>query len=169
MEKEAFDLHVLGTPPAFVLSQDQTLIKSSNNLAIVKLNCLLAYCLLVKNVCCLESIKTPYTFGLSLLCSVFKGLHFFFQQLLYLNVFLRFCQQLFSSFFDFVFQKCFSNSFIITRRLLFVNNFFEVFFDRIKLRKLSFFYDSVILSWCDPSVNSLFQLFSLAIFALSNK
>ncbi|EGP0010083.1 TPA: hypothetical protein JZ633_000754 [Enterococcus faecium] len=38
MEKEAFDLHVLGTPPAFVLSQDQTLIKSSNNLAIVKLN-----------------------------------------------------------------------------------------------------------------------------------
>ncbi|WP_331708926.1 Rib/alpha-like domain-containing protein [Enterococcus faecalis] len=24
--KEAFDLHVLGTPPAFVLSQDQTLI-----------------------------------------------------------------------------------------------------------------------------------------------
>ena len=78
MEKEAFDLHVLGTPPAFVLSQDQTLIKSSNNLAIVKLNCLLAYCLLVKNVCCLESIKTPYTFGLSLLCSVFKGLHFSF-------------------------------------------------------------------------------------------
>ena len=73
-KKEAFDLHVLGTPPAFVLSQDQTLIKSSNNLAIVKLNCLLAYCLLVKNVCCLESIKTPYTFGLSLLCSVFKGL-----------------------------------------------------------------------------------------------
>ena len=26
-KKEAFDLHVLGTPPAFVLSQDQTLIK----------------------------------------------------------------------------------------------------------------------------------------------
>ena len=73
-KKKAFDLHVLGTPPAFVLSQDQTLIKSSNNLTIVKLNCLLAYCLLVKNVCCLESIKTPYTFGLSLLCSVFKGL-----------------------------------------------------------------------------------------------
>ena len=38
VEKEAYDLHVLGTPPAFVLSQDQTLIKSSNNLAIVKLN-----------------------------------------------------------------------------------------------------------------------------------
>jgi len=26
-KKEAFNLHVLGTPPAFVLSQDQTLIK----------------------------------------------------------------------------------------------------------------------------------------------
>src|SRR5699024_11181333 len=26
LKKEAFDLHVLGTPPAFVLSQDQTLI-----------------------------------------------------------------------------------------------------------------------------------------------
>ena len=37
-EKEAFDLHVLGTPPAFVLSQDQTLIKKIwNNLSIVKL------------------------------------------------------------------------------------------------------------------------------------
>ena len=43
-KRDSFDLHVLGTPPAFVLSQDQTLIKSSNNLAIVKLNCLLAYC-----------------------------------------------------------------------------------------------------------------------------
>ncbi|EGP5667947.1 hypothetical protein DSH95_03030, partial [Enterococcus faecium] len=49
-------------------------------------------------------------------------------------------------FFDFVFLKSFSNSFIITHRLLFVNNFFEVFFDRIKLRKLFFFNDSVILS-----------------------
>ncbi len=37
-KKKRYDLHVLGTPPAFVLSQDQTLIKSSNNLAIVKLN-----------------------------------------------------------------------------------------------------------------------------------
>ena len=37
-KKEAFDLHVLGTPPAFVLSQDQTLIKKIwNNRMIVKL------------------------------------------------------------------------------------------------------------------------------------
>jgi hypothetical protein len=28
----SFDLHVLGTPPAFVLSQDQTLHRKSNQL-----------------------------------------------------------------------------------------------------------------------------------------
>ncbi|WP_205229545.1 hypothetical protein, partial [Enterococcus durans] len=66
VEKEAYDLHVLGTPPAFVLSQDQTLIiKVRTILRLLSSICLLAYCLLVKNVCCLESIKTPYTFGLS--------------------------------------------------------------------------------------------------------
>ncbi len=53
--KEAFDLHVLGTPPAFVLSQDQTLIiKVRTILRLLSSICLLAYCLLVKNVCCLE-------------------------------------------------------------------------------------------------------------------
>ena len=52
---EAFDLHVLGTPPAFVLSQDQTLIiKVRTILRLLSSICLLAYCLLVKNVCCLE-------------------------------------------------------------------------------------------------------------------
>ena len=30
-EIHSLDLHVLGTPPAFVLSQDQTLIKKFNN------------------------------------------------------------------------------------------------------------------------------------------
>lgn len=109
MEKEAYDLHVLGTPPAFVLSQDQTLIKSSNNLAIVKLNCLLAYCLLVKNVCCLESIKTPYTFGLS--------------------YFVQFSKVYFIGN---VFPICFgcrSNFYIIPERQVIVNSFLKVFFD----------------------------------------
>ena len=51
----AFYLHVLGTPPAFVLSQDQTLIiKVRTILRLLSSICLLAYCLLVKNVCCLE-------------------------------------------------------------------------------------------------------------------
>ncbi len=48
--------------------------KSSNNLAIVKLNCLLAYCLLVKNVCCLELNQDALHIWFVLLCSVFKGL-----------------------------------------------------------------------------------------------
>ena len=62
----------------------------------------------------------------------------------------------FKSFFDFVFSKSFSNSFIITCCLLFVKNFFEVFFDRIKLRKLFFFNNSVILSCHYQHVNNLF-------------
>ena len=38
-----FDLHVLGTPPAFILSQDQTLTKSFFRPAILPMACL-AYC-----------------------------------------------------------------------------------------------------------------------------
>ncbi|RYS86728.1 hypothetical protein EAI86_13095, partial [Enterococcus hirae] len=49
--------------------------------------------------------------------------------------------------------------FIITRRLLFVNNFFEVFFDRIKLRKLSFFNDLVILSCVFRNVKNFSAIF----------
>ncbi|OSP56996.1 hypothetical protein EFP6CSP_16855, partial [Enterococcus faecium] len=78
VEKEAFDLHVLGTPPAFVLSQDQTLIKSSNILRLLSSICLLAYCLLVKNVCCLELNQDALHIWFVLLCSVFKGLIFLF-------------------------------------------------------------------------------------------
>ncbi len=74
MEKEAYDLHVLGTPPAFVLSQDQTLIKVRTILRLLSSICLLAYCLLVKNVCCLESNQDALHIWFVLLCSVFKGL-----------------------------------------------------------------------------------------------
>ncbi|EEI59441.1 hypothetical protein HMPREF0352_2323, partial [Enterococcus faecium TX1330] len=44
-------------------------------------------------------------------------------------------------------------------RLLFVKNFFEVFFDRIRLRKLFFFNDSVILSCHHKHVNNYFLSF----------
>jgi len=74
------------------------------------------------------------------------------------------CQLFFKSFFNFVFQKCFSNSFIITRRLLFVNNFFEVYFDEIKLHKLSVFNDSVILSCDNSHVKNFLNLFYYFIF-----
>jgi hypothetical protein len=139
---------------------------------IVKLNCLLAYCLLVKNVCCLELIKTPYTFGLSLLCSVFKGL-LELKQLLK-HRFKSFndcrsnfytiseCQLLVNSFLKVFFasfsKSRFSNSLIITYRLLFVKNFFEFFLDKIKLLHRFFFNDFVILS-CDLShVKNFFKL-----------
>ncbi len=73
-KKEAFDLHVLGTPPAFVLSQDQTLIKVRTILRLLSSICLLAYCLLVKNVYCLELNQDALHIWFVLLCSVFKGL-----------------------------------------------------------------------------------------------
>ena len=73
---------------------------------------------------------------------------------------------LFKSFFRFRFSKSFSSSFIVTYRLLFVKNFFEVFFDRIKLRKLFFFNDSVILSCHHQHVNNYFSsFFNAALFA----
>ena len=143
---------------------------------IVKLNCLLAYCLLVKNVCCLELIKTPYTFGLSLLCSVFKGLLELKQPLKHRfksfndcrsNFYIiSECQFLVNSFlkvfFASFFRSRFSNSFIITYRLLFIKNFFEVFLDETKLLHRFFFNDFVILS-CDLShvKNFLKLLFNL--------
>ncbi len=56
--------------------------------------CLLAYCLLVKNVCCLESNQDALHIWFVLLCSVFKGLIFLFQQLFNLIRFRRERQQL---------------------------------------------------------------------------
>ena len=127
--------------------------------------CLLAYCLLVKNVCCLELNQDALHIWFVLLCSVFKGLlhrecfpiRFWLPlQLLYHIRETSDCQLFFKSFFRFRFSKSFGNSFIITYRLLFVKNFFEVFFDRIKLRKWFFFNDSVILSCHFQHVNNLF-------------
>ncbi len=61
--------------------------------------CLLAYCLLVKNVCCLELNQDALHIWFVLLCSVFKGLIFLFQQLFNLIRFRRECQQLLCLFF----------------------------------------------------------------------
>ncbi|ROX47264.1 hypothetical protein EGW26_03335 [Enterococcus faecium] len=62
---------------------------------------MLAYCLLVKNVCCLELNQDALHIWFVLLCSVFKGLIFLFQQLFNLIRFRRECQQLFL----FIFSK----------------------------------------------------------------
>ncbi len=61
--------------------------------------CLLAYCLLVKNVCCLELNQDALHIWFVLLCSVFKGLIF-----------------------------CFNNSLILSDSEENVNNFFVYFF-----------------------------------------
>ena len=64
----AFYLHVLGTPPAFVLSQDQTLIKSSSSHSFLSLTDLLFFFIVqYYNISC-----SALHIGSS--CSVFKGL-----------------------------------------------------------------------------------------------
>ena len=52
--KEAFDLHVLGTPPVRPEPGSNSHNKVRTILRLLSSICLLAYCLLVKNVCCLE-------------------------------------------------------------------------------------------------------------------
>ena len=64
----AFYLHVLGTPPAFVLSQDQTLIKSLSSHSFLSLTDLLFFhCSVLQPFYC-----SALHIGSS--CSVFKGL-----------------------------------------------------------------------------------------------
>ena len=63
----AFYLHVLGTPPAFVLSQDQTLIKSLSSHSFLSLTDLLFFIVQYYNLSC-----SALHIGSS--CSVFKGL-----------------------------------------------------------------------------------------------
>ena len=64
----AFYLHVLGTPPAFVLSQDQTLIKSLSSHSFLSLTDLLFFSLF-------STITLSYSaLHIGSSCSVFKGL-----------------------------------------------------------------------------------------------
>ncbi|EFX55879.1 hypothetical protein HMPREF0849_01864, partial [Streptococcus sp. C300] len=63
----AFYLHVLGTPPAFVLSQDQTLIKSLSSHSFLSLTDLLFFIVQYYNLS-----YSALHIGSS--CSVFKGL-----------------------------------------------------------------------------------------------
>ena len=70
----AFYLHVLGTPPAFVLSQDQTLIKSLSSHSFLSLTDLLFFSLFSTT----SMVVVPCNNGSS--CSVFKGLCHSFSQ-----------------------------------------------------------------------------------------
>ena len=63
----SFDLHVLGTPPAFVLSQDQTLNKSYlNSLSAAKifsLNAYLSFNYFKEFYTCFHKFKSPFLAG----------------------------------------------------------------------------------------------------------
>ena len=118
----AFYLHVLGTPPAFVLSQDQTLIK---NLIIVR--ALTHYRHLTIYSCKL----TGYNFfyhnpALGFLFSSQRSLSLL-RQLLYSSKSRIACQHFFWSFFTSRVRRLFRNSlFIISSLTYLVNNFFKV-------------------------------------------
>ena len=90
----SFDLHVLSTPPAFVLSQDQTL----HDRSFVWLD----YFLPCSNS--LLGITTSHI-GLirSLYCSVFKEPSLF-KRLDYLTTFREVCQMIFSNYFSSLFR-----------------------------------------------------------------
>ena len=91
----SFDLHVLSTPPAFVLSQDQTLHD--------RLFVWLDYFLPCSNS--LLGIATSHI-GLirSLYCSVFKEPSLF-KRLDYLTTFVEVCQTIFSNLFQHSFKR----------------------------------------------------------------
>ena len=120
----SFDLHVLSTPPAFVLSQDQTL----HDRSFVWLD----YFLPCSNS--LLGIATSHI-GLirSLYCSVFKEPSLF-KRLDYLTTFISFCQMFFEIFFKVSFSfglsiclcspLCRATYEIISHLLLSVNWFF---------------------------------------------
>ena len=108
-----FDLHVLSVPPAFVLSQDQTLYKSCISISVsTKLRSLFNNaCVITAHfyTLCLSfpffqrNLKGRYFFCIvqfSRCCFVFRSLaeHFYY------ITFRRFCQVLFSSFFKIFFS-----------------------------------------------------------------
>ncbi len=72
----SFDLHVLGTPPAFILSQDQTLNILYLNGTFVPIKSIEAFQLSKESFCLFRLFKEPfsgaYLHKLFLHCSIFK-------------------------------------------------------------------------------------------------
>ena len=117
----AFYLHVLGTPPAFVLSQDQTLI---NTLIIVR--ALTHYRRLTIYSCKLTGYNFFYNPALGFLFSSQRSLSLL-RQLLYSSKSRITCQHFFWSFFTSRVRCLSRNSlFIISSLTYLVNNFFKV-------------------------------------------
>ena len=116
----AFYLHVLGTPPAFVLSQDQTLI---NTLIIVR--ALTHYRRLTIYSCNLTGYNSSIITLHLVSYSVLKGLLPLLRQLLYSIKDRISCQHFFEVFFLLRAGRLSRNSlFIISSLLKLVNSFF---------------------------------------------
>ena len=106
-KRTPFDLHVLGMPPAFVLSQDQTLHKIYLEFLAHSLTCLASFVLsekleivFVRTITIYDSVSIIwfvrfqlFNFQRALLAAVLR-------QLLYITTPSGLCQHLFSSFFQ---------------------------------------------------------------------
>ena len=140
-----FDLHVLGTPPAFILSQDQTLM--------FKFVRSKSVWLILPFYCCFRFLFSEISLRTFLFCLEFSGLHYclfvkvpFFllevfpeelsflslRQLIDFIISSSVCQELFSFYFQVSFETwllitC-SNSSVVYQNFLFVSSSFFIFF-----------------------------------------
>ena len=176
--KSPFDLHVLGTPPAFILSQDQTLMLKW---------CLcpasfIWHCLLLIRVAC-QSFDQLACSWISLKILEFSGLHYCLfvkdhnlllrkssfircccsqRQLWYLIITAFVCQQLFWNLFR-LGKLCFPwQMFMLTYLSDFVNNFFEIFssfFRAVVLSRRCLNNESEYITLC-PTCQHYFAYFS---------
>ena len=133
----SLDLHVLSTPPAFILSQDQTLVKSVciqfriNQLANSSLFTVVLVCLktVLKNLLLKKFSRVVVVYcsviKVLCLCRSFQATAFiFYQKLLSLSrTFLFF----FVALFELSFAVSRDSLFRISLSELFVNNFFDLF------------------------------------------
>ena len=130
----SFDLHVLSTPPAFILSQDQTLIKNLSRVQIW-----------------LWSLSIPFTvLGLYQTCVcyvLFEILYLEFQGCHVVN-FSRF----------FVVELISDNFYMLSHSVFFVNNFFNSFFDVLHTFQMRIIMKYVSCDLCSFGVSYREQL-----------
>ena len=105
----SIDLHVLGTPPAFILSQDQTLHLISSSI-VTAFRCL----------SCINLLTFVVSYKVSISCSVFKELpHCPFEQCsMSISSFRFLCQHVFRFFCFFALLFCFAYKFNVYVTLL---------------------------------------------------
>ena len=124
----SLDLHVLGTPPAFVLSQDQTLQKTWRTWMALKIIHVMEFQIvfrtnLVLFIFCIRIADTKSNIWLEIMCAWF---------LLHCLVFKEHCLPLHQRFVKALQAFCktavWVSFYIISQSVHFVKNFFEIFF-----------------------------------------